>query len=167
MDVFTDIQLHCYGFKKISLSAEISDNSSLYLSGLLHLLRERFLLLRTDGETYKLLLIDCWKTVVYCYWKHQTGTTAYPSGAHEFIPGFYWGSCYSIFSFMCMFCRSLFVLLSFSWPFCFLSFDLRLFSYIQNENKFNNIFKNYIETSEGCATGQRLSTSTVRVGNVG
>jgi hypothetical protein len=27
--------------------------------------------------------------------------------------GFQWGSCYSIFSFMCMFCRSLFVLLSF------------------------------------------------------
>jgi hypothetical protein len=25
-------------------------------------------------------------------------------------PWFYWGSCYSIFSFMCMFCRSLFVL---------------------------------------------------------
>ena len=24
-------------------------------------------------------------------------------------PGFYWGSCYSQFSFMCMFCRSLFV----------------------------------------------------------
>jgi hypothetical protein len=28
-------------------------------------------------------------------------------------PGFQWGSCYSIFSFMCMFCRSLFVLFSF------------------------------------------------------
>jgi hypothetical protein len=35
--------------------------------------------------------------------------TAYPSGARGFIPGFYWGSCYSIFSFMC----TLFVLLSF------------------------------------------------------
>ena len=36
--------------------------------------------------------------------------TAYPSG-------FYWGSCYSIFSFMCMFCGSLFVLLYFFfWP---------------------------------------------------
>ena len=29
----------------------------------------------------------------------------------EVHPGFYWGSCYSISSFMCMFCRSLFVLL--------------------------------------------------------
>ena len=29
--------------------------------------------------------------------------TAYPSGAPEFIPGFQWGSCYSIFRFMCMF----------------------------------------------------------------
>ena len=26
------------------------------------------------------------------------------SGAHEFTPDFKWGSCYSIFSFMCMFC---------------------------------------------------------------
>ena len=31
----------------------------------------------------------------------------------EFTPSFQWGSCYSIFCFMCMFCRSLFVLLSF------------------------------------------------------
>ena len=38
------------------------------------------------------------------------------------------GSCYSIFSFICMFCRSLFVLLSFSsWSLCCLfSFDLRI-----------------------------------------
>ena len=33
------------------------------------------------------------------------------------------GSCYSIFSFICMFCRSLFVLLYFYfWPLCCLSF---------------------------------------------
>jgi hypothetical protein len=38
--------------------------------------------------------------------------TAYPSRAHEFTPGFKWGSCYSIFSFMCKFCRPLFVILS-------------------------------------------------------
>jgi hypothetical protein len=37
--------------------------------------------------------------------------TGYPSGAPEFTPSFQWGSCYSIFSFICMFCRSLFVLL--------------------------------------------------------
>ena len=49
--------------------------------------------------------------------------TAYPSRAPEFTPGFQLGSCYSIFSFMCMFCRSLFVLLSFLfWPLCCLSF---------------------------------------------
>ena len=39
--------------------------------------------------------------------------TAYPSGAREFIPGFQCCSCYSIFSFMRMLCRSLFVLLYF------------------------------------------------------
>jgi len=53
--------------------------------------------------------------------------TAHPSGALEFTPGFYWGSCYPIFSFMCMFCRSLFVLLFFFfWPLCCLFFDLRI-----------------------------------------
>ena len=35
---------------------------------------------------------------------------AYPSGAPEFATVFSWGSCCSIFSFICMFCRSLFVL---------------------------------------------------------
>ena len=39
--------------------------------------------------------------------------TAYPSGASEFTPGFEWGSCYLIFSFIYMVCRSLFVLLYF------------------------------------------------------
>jgi hypothetical protein len=35
-----------------------------------------------------------------------------------------WGSCYSIFSFICMFCRSLFVLLCFFfWPLCCLFFS--------------------------------------------
>ena len=43
--------------------------------------------------------------------------TAYPSGVPEFISGFQWGKCYSIFKFMCMFCRSLFVPLScYFWP---------------------------------------------------
>ena len=46
--------------------------------------------------------------------------TAYPSGAHKFTPGFYWGSCYSIFSFLCMFCRSLCL------SFCTFSFGLVL-----------------------------------------
>jgi hypothetical protein len=42
-------------------------------------------------------------------------------------PGFQWGSCYSIFSFMCNVCKSLFVLLSlFFWPLFCLSFNLRI-----------------------------------------
>ena len=41
----------------------------------------------------------------------------------EFTPDFYWGSCYLIFSFMCMFCKSLFVLLYFFlWSLCCLFF---------------------------------------------
>ena len=51
---------------------------------------------------------------------NTTGATsgagiANPSGAPEFTPGFKWDSCYSILSFMCMFCRSFFVLLSLFW----------------------------------------------------
>jgi hypothetical protein len=38
--------------------------------------------------------------------------TTYPFGAPEFTPGSELSSCYSIFSFICMFCRSLFVLLN-------------------------------------------------------
>ena len=54
--------------------------------------------------------------------------TPYPSGTPEFTPGFQWGSCYSIFSFMCMYCRSLFVLLYFFfWLLCCLFFfDIRI-----------------------------------------
>jgi hypothetical protein len=58
-----------------------------------------------------------------CLWTLKVGATsgeeiANPSGAPEFTPGFSWGSCYSIFSFMCMFCRSLFVLLYFFFGHC-------------------------------------------------
>ena len=54
--------------------------------------------------------------------------TAYPSGATEFISVFQWSSCYSIFSFMCMFCISLFVLLYFLfWSLCCMFFfDIRI-----------------------------------------
>ena len=53
--------------------------------------------------------------------------TACSSGAPEFTPSFQWGSCYSIFSFICMFCRSLFVLLYFVLPLCCLFFfDIRI-----------------------------------------
>ena len=51
--------------------------------------------------------------------------TAYPSAFRStwIHPLFYWGWSHSIFSFLCMFCRSLFVLLSFFfWPLCCLSF---------------------------------------------
>jgi hypothetical protein len=51
----------------------------------------------------------------------------YHSGPPEFTPGFEWVSCYSIFSFMCMFCRSLIVLLFFFRPLCCLFFfDIRI-----------------------------------------
>ena len=54
--------------------------------------------------------------------------TAYLSGAHEFTPGFQWGSCNSIFSFICMFRRSLFVLLYcfFLLLCCLFFFDIRI-----------------------------------------
>ena len=67
------------------------------------------------------------------------------SGASEFTLGFYWDSCYSIFSFMCMFYRSLFVLLSiFFWPLhCMFFFDLRIRDYPFG------IFKPFLISSQG------------------
>ena len=66
--------------------------------------------------------------------------TAYPSGAPEFTPGFLWGSCYSIFSFICMFCRSLFDLLYFFfWPLCCLFFfDIRILIVLQVSSSTSN-----------------------------
>ena len=88
--------------------------------------------------------------LIYMYWWCQTrfpyqmmfnskttgiscgAKTADPSGAHDFtppLPRFWWGSCCSIFIFLCtVFCRSLFVFQSlFFSPLCCLSFfDLRL-----------------------------------------
>jgi hypothetical protein len=67
-----------------------------------------------------------------CYYINTTGATsgagtAYPS-EHMISPPVFRGSCYSIFSFMCMFCRSLFVFLYvFFWTLCCLFFfDLRI-----------------------------------------
>ena len=75
---------------------------------------------RCSEKTYLTILITygpiklfSLSTFLFLKFMFQT----YPSGAPEFTPGFQWGSCYSIFSFICMFCRSLFVLLYFFfWP---------------------------------------------------
>ena len=67
--------------------------------------------------------------------------TAYPSGAPEFTSGFQWGSCYSIFSFISMFCRQLFVLLYlFFWPLQFV-----LLRYTDSDYPFG-IFKLFLNT---------------------
>ena len=54
--------------------------------------------------------------------------TSYPSRAPQITPGFQWGLCYSIFSFICMLCRWLFVFLYlFFWPLCcLLFFDIQI-----------------------------------------
>jgi hypothetical protein len=57
------------------------------------------------------LLLNRWFCVKCFVDLNKTGVlqetgTAYPSGAPEFTPGLFMGSCYSIFSFMCMLCRS-------------------------------------------------------------
>ena len=56
--------------------------------------------------------------------------TACPSAVFEFTLNFQWSSCYSIFRFMCMFCRSLFAILYFLFcPLCcliFFFFDIRI-----------------------------------------
>ena len=59
----------------------------------------------------------------------NSGTgTAYPSGAHEFTLDFWWGSCYTMFSFLCRLFQIIvcpFVLFFFVWPLNCLSLDLR------------------------------------------
>jgi len=68
-----------------------------------------------------------------CYMSGTAGAVrgreaAYPSGAPELIPGFEWGSCYSIFSFMCCYVdHRLCVVVSLFWPWCYLSFDFWCF----------------------------------------
>ena len=60
---------------------------------------------------------------------HQWNRNCSPFRSTQVHPRFQWGSCYLIFSFtVCvMFCRSLFVLMSFFvWPLCCLSLDLRI-----------------------------------------
>ena len=47
------------------------------------------------------------------YWQRWTHITLQCYVILLFTPGFQWGSCYSIFSFMCMFCRSFFAISSF------------------------------------------------------
>jgi hypothetical protein len=77
---------------------------------------------RADVTTQYIVLIDF--VVLAQSMGYTSGAgTAHCSGPHEFTPGFKWGSCYSIFSFM--FCRSLDVL--FFWPLCCLFFfDIRI-----------------------------------------
>ena len=66
---------------------------------------------------------------------------AYPSGAPEFTPWFLVGLCNSIFSFISMFCRSLFVsLYFFFWPLCCLSFDLRILITLLVSSNYSYLF---------------------------
>ena len=70
---------------------------------------------KTFDETMKRLHL--FRLTWICIQINTTGVTsgagtAYPSEAPKFTPGFLWGSCYSIFSFIFMLCRSSFVLLA-------------------------------------------------------
>jgi hypothetical protein len=59
-------------------------------------------------------------------WNWKVGITRF-----EYVPKSLLCSGYSIFSLMCMLCRSLFVLLYFFWPFCCLFFDLWILATFQ------------------------------------
>ena len=80
-----------------------------------------------ETNAFWLYVVQCrrwsWVSIV-----KQRLLTPYPSWVHEFTPGFMWGSFYSIFSSICMLCRSLFVLLYFFfWSLCPLFFvDIRI-----------------------------------------
>jgi hypothetical protein len=65
--------------------------------------RKHFLILSSFTTNHQI----CNYNYIYMSGATSGVGTAYPSCAHDFTPGFQWGSCYSIFSFMCMFCISL------------------------------------------------------------
>ena len=74
-----------------------------------------------------------WKTsnqnYIFTGWCLSGAGTAYHYAPHRtwVHPGFQWDSCYSICSFMCMICSSLFVLLYFFfWSLCCLFFDIQI-----------------------------------------
>ena len=94
--------------------------------------------------------------------------TAHPSGAPKFTPGFKCGSCYSIFSFICMFSWSLFVLLYFFfWPLCCLFFfDVRILIaplVSSNSSRFNLLFCVYL-VGLYCFTGLYRQVFTTILG---
>ena len=68
-------------------------------------------------------LLDC-----FCFFHFIPIIFSYIPEHMSSPPVFQWGLCYSIFSFMCMFCGSSFVLLYFFfWPLCCLFFfDIRI-----------------------------------------
>ena len=99
--------------------------------GLVHLLSHKLMwqCIKYRGLGYH----NRFNTATFCNQINTPGAvsgagTAYPSGAAEFTPGFKWCSCYSTFRFLCMFCRSLFVLQYFFFcPLCCLFFfDIRI-----------------------------------------
>ena len=76
--------------------------------------------------------------------------TAYPSGAPEFSSGFQWGSCYSILSFMSMFCRSLFVFFP-------LSIVLSVLHRFTNSDYLFGIFKLFLLNRYGMSVSQMIT----------
>ena len=81
-----------------------------------------------------------------CWWIDFTDAAggvgaACRSGAPGFAPGFWWGSCCSIFGFECVFCGSLFVLLSFF----LLAIVLFVFRFTDADYPFG-IFKLFLHT---------------------
>ena len=112
---------------------------------------------------WKILLINCLMFSAKYFMHIQDESkirTAYTSGAPEFTPSFQWGSCYSIISFMCMFCRSLFVLLYFFLPLCCLFFDFRILItlwYLQTLQQYHKLYRNEGGVSQ---QGKQLMTVT-------
>ena len=81
--------------------------------------------------------------------------TAHLSGTPEFTPGFKWGSFNSIFSCMCMFFTSLFVLLYFF----LLAIVLYVLFRLMNYDYPCGIFKLFLDISITCSTAMNTQYS--------
>jgi hypothetical protein len=78
---------------------------------------------------FQLILDMCSINALWKFWRHYSRMRQNRSTLPEYLINFFqWSSCFSIFSFICMFCRSLFVLLYFfAWPLCSLFlFDIQI-----------------------------------------
>ena len=131
---FSPLLEETYCFRPVCLSVTkdcmfyfyiyISNKNSLKLCILaVNHIKIQILLWQIHSTIFAAVLSSFMTYHLVCNYINTTGATsgagtAYPCGTHKFTPGFQWGSCYLIFSFMCIFCRCRLSFCTFSFGHC-------------------------------------------------